>query len=116
MYSNLLLNSQEFDQSGWGSARLDRTNDAAVAPDGTTTAWKMAQVSGNTSAGYNQQSLTVADGVTYTYSAYAKAGTNRNFIIIRETVLDGSSNESTFNLSTVATSNVNSDHTAVITV
>ena len=112
--SNLLLNSQEFDQSGWGSSRLDRTNDAAVAPDGTTTAWKMAQASGQTAAGYNQQYLTVADGVTYTYSAYAKAGTNRNFIIIRETVLNGSINESSFNLSTVATVNVNSDHTAVI--
>ena len=113
-YENLILHSQEFDQSGWYSGRLTLTDDATTAPDGTTTAWKCQQVSGQTASGYIQRGLTVVSGKTYTLSIFVKAGTNRDYMMIRDTVSDGTIKHTSFNVGAGTLGTVNGGHTAAI--
>ena len=100
--------------SAWATpSRLVVTQDALVAPDGTTTATKCVQQSGQTSAGSNYRPLTMTStsGLTYTLSVFAKAGTNRNYINFNENLKDGGHNETWFNISTGTIGTTAADHT-----
>jgi len=116
--SNMTYYSQELDQqptaAGWFGGRLDLTDDSTTAPDGTTTAWKAAQVSGSTIAGYIKQYPTVVNATTYTMSFFGKAGTDRNFLIFREAVSDASLNMTSFNLGAGTIGTTAAGHTANI--
>ena len=78
---NLLSYSEDF--SEWESlVRLELTANE-TAPDGSSTAYKIAQASGETNAGGASKLVNMNKGENYTYSIYAKAGTNRDYLTVR---------------------------------
>jgi hypothetical protein len=98
---NLLLRSQEFDNASWTKTNATITANAIAAPDGTITADKLVEAA-TTSVHSATQSVTLAAGLVYTYSVYAKAG-ERSFLIIQPT---GDSRFAYFNLSTGAVATI----------
>lgn len=77
---NLLSYSEDFSQ--WGYGRIVQTAGQS-APDGSTDAYKIEQASGQTSSGYLLQTHSTSANKSYTFSVYAKAGTNRNYVVLR---------------------------------
>lgn len=75
---NLLARSQEFNDAVWAKAGLTATADTQVAPDGSTTADTLTGDGTNTQHRAFQGVILVS-GTVYTFSVFAKAGTN-NFI------------------------------------
>jgi hypothetical protein len=111
---NLLLQSQTFETT-WSSARLVIAANDTTAPDGTTTADKLTQAAGQTTSGVVFQGLFApAVGQSYTLSIYAKAGTGRNFIVLDETIRNGSSLQTWFNIGAGTVGTTNANHTASI--
>jgi hypothetical protein len=70
--TNLLLRSEEF-QTTWSPTRASITVDAAVAPNGTVTADKLAEDSTAANTHTLQQAFSFIGGITYTASVYVKA-------------------------------------------
>jgi hypothetical protein len=70
---NLLTHSEDFSNAAWTKFQSTVTVNAAVAPNGTTTADKLIETA---SVGDHQlnRAYTAVDNTTYTLSAYAKAG------------------------------------------
>jgi len=111
---NLFKYSQEFDNAYWDKVRTDLTANNTTAPDGTTTAEKLAQASGETIGGaVYKNGFIFVNSSYYTLSIFAKAGTNRNFVGLRENV-SGGNNTTWFNLSTGAVGTTDANHTASI--
>jgi hypothetical protein len=106
---NLLTRTQEFDNAAWSKFRVNITQNAAVAPNGTTTAEKLipTAVSGTH---YVEQPQTYASG-SYTASVYAKAD-GYNFVFIGEAY---GSAYGYFNLSNGTTGNKTAGTTTTIT-
>jgi hypothetical protein len=79
--SNLILQSETFDNASWGKQDSTITANAAVSPDGTQDADKIVE---NTATGghYVSQFVAVASAVTYTFSVFLKAA-ERGFAIVR---------------------------------
>ena len=77
---NLIDYSEDFSQ--WGFGRIVQTASQS-APDGSTDAYKIEQESGQTGSGYLLQTYSTSANKSYTFSVYAKAGTNRNYIVLR---------------------------------
>lgn len=69
--TNLLLQSQTFDNASWGKTNLTVTSNAVTAPDGTTTADKIIA---NTTNGTHivNQFIAVGISTSHTVSLYAK--------------------------------------------
>jgi hypothetical protein len=98
--NNLLTNSESFEASVWTKTRSSITPNAAVAPDGTTTADKLVT---DTTAGSHivfQQLSTQAAG-SYVFSVYAKAA-ELSSITLQQTI--STTYGATFNLLTGAVS------------
>lgn len=72
--TNLQTYSQDFDNAAWTKTGVTIAANAAVAPDGTTTADEL--VSANTSSRAVSKGVTVTSGTTYTHSIFAKKNTN----------------------------------------
>lgn len=70
--SNLLTYSEEFNNQSRG--RVTITSNDTTAPDGTTTADKITQATGETNGGYVGDTNFSYDTDTYTFSVYAKNG------------------------------------------
>lgn len=70
--TNLLLRSQEFDNSAWTRSRIEVTPNSAVAPDGTMTADKLVPTAENNNHGVGQN-VALAGAVQCSWSVYAKA-------------------------------------------
>lgn len=70
--TNLLTYSQEVDNAAWTKSHCSISADATTAPDGTTTADKLVEDSGN----YNHQAYQFGgvDTAVHTGSVFAKAG------------------------------------------
>jgi hypothetical protein len=77
---NLLLRSEEF-QITWAATRASVSVDAAVAPDGATTADKLVEDS-STNTHFIVQTLSFVSGTTYTVSVYGKADSAGRFLQI----------------------------------
>jgi hypothetical protein len=77
---NLLSYSEDFSQ--WGFGRIVQTSGQS-APDGSSGAYKIEQAAGETTSGYLLQTYNTSANKSYTFSVYAKAGTNRNYVILR---------------------------------
>jgi hypothetical protein len=77
---NLLLRSQEFDNSVWGTANTIKTANTSTAPDGTTTADTIKE---NSLSGFHtiQQEGSATTGLT-TLSVFAKLGSGTRFLTI----------------------------------
>ncbi|MCB8748314.1 hypothetical protein LHU53_15545 [Rhodoferax sp. U2-2l] len=71
--TNLALQSQTFDNASWGKANATISANAAAAPDGTLTAYKLVEASGLLNQEISQ-AITLLLGVSYALSVYAKAG------------------------------------------
>jgi hypothetical protein len=71
---NLLLQSQSLAAGTWTVLAMTLSDNAAVAPDGTTTASRVTETTA-TSEHYTAQTLTTFSGGNFTYSVYLKKGT-----------------------------------------
>ncbi|CAB5225358.1 hypothetical protein UFOVP749_11 [uncultured Caudovirales phage] len=85
--NNLLLQSESFDNSYWAKLASTITANSAVAPDGTTSADKLAEDATTASHYVTRASADFVAGTTYTLSFYAKA-------VERQWVAVGFQNES----------------------
>jgi hypothetical protein len=96
--ANMLTYSEQFDNAAWTKVFATITADATTAPNGTTTADKLAETTAN-DFHYAAAAFGSVVGRTYTYSVYAKAS-ERNWLQIR--LFNGTSNIGfvSFNLST----------------
>ncbi len=81
--TNLCLQSQTFDNASWEKTRSSVSADAAVAPDGTTTADKLVEDTTATATHQMSQNITVSLNATCASSVYAKAG-ERTWLRITE--------------------------------
>jgi hypothetical protein len=109
---NLLLQSQTFDTT-WTTERATISANTTAAPDGTTTADSVLQASGETVAGNAQQGVNVVAG-DCVISVFAKPN-GKNFLIIRETLLDGTLRNTWFDVQNGTIGTTNAGHTATIT-
>jgi hypothetical protein len=75
--TNLVLQSEDLSTS-WTNINTSETTNAATAPDGTTTADKLAEAATTTEHSIRQDSTSQAAG-TYTFSIFAKAA-ERTFL------------------------------------
>jgi hypothetical protein len=95
--TNLCLRSEEFDNASWVDTRASETANAAVAPDGTTTAEKLVEDATAANSHIVQQNFTFTAAV-HTWSVFLKAG-ERTWA--RMLVFDGTTSYGGyFNLST----------------
>jgi len=69
--TNLLTYSEQFDNTAWTKTRASVTANAAVAPDGTTTADKILE-STDTNSHFINQSISVSNPTTYALSIFLK--------------------------------------------
>lgn len=77
--TNLCLYSQEINNAAsWTANGATGTANSLVAPDGTTTADTLTE-DGTTGPHTRYQSISVTNGLTYTFSAYVKKGTRNWF-------------------------------------
>jgi hypothetical protein len=103
---NLLTQTQQFDNAAWTKSNSTVTANAAVAPDGTSTADKLVEAA-TTSSHYVLQAPTVT-ATTHVFSVYAKAG-ERSFVSLG---FDGLN--VWFNLTTGAVGTIEAGLTAAI--
>jgi hypothetical protein len=108
---NLFLRSQEF--SFWTPTRTTVTENTTTAPDGTLTADSVTQASGQTTSGTVSRSVSVNAGDVVA-SVFAKPN-GKNFLVIRESLTDGTTKSTWFNVSTGAAGSTNASHVATIT-
>ncbi len=92
--TNLFTYSEQLDNAAWVKNVTTITANAIVAPDGTTTADKMADSDTTTAARYTYQSP-ASSGTIYTSSGYFKKG-EYNFVTLHAFGLNGA----VFNLNT----------------
>jgi hypothetical protein len=104
--NNLVTNSEQFDNAAWTKSNSTVTANAAVAPDGTSTADKLVEAA-TTSSHYVLQAPTVT-ATTHVFSVYAKAG-ERSFVSLG---FDGLN--VWFNLTTGAVGTIEAGLTAAI--
>jgi hypothetical protein len=79
--TNLLLRSEEFDNASWALSSLAVTANQIASPSGSTSADLIAGSAG-TANKYIYQIYTASTSGTFTFSVFAKAGTE-SFIIVR---------------------------------
>jgi hypothetical protein len=79
--TNLCLQSQTFDNASWTPTNATVTADAAVAPDGTTTADALVENTVNNEHLVFQTISKAASAITYTDSVFVKAGTRSWFYL-----------------------------------
>ena len=94
---NLFTYSEQFDNAAWGKVSSTVSVDAAIAPDGTTTAEKFIPNNSASTAYIKRSSLPASTG-TYTASIYAKAAELTALRMDLHSNEDGSTS-SVFNLS-----------------
>jgi hypothetical protein len=73
--------SEQFDNAAWGKYGVTITANATTAPDGTTTADKLASTSGAALLLLQQGDYTVTNGASYTRTVFAKAAEISTLII-----------------------------------
>lgn len=111
--TNLILRSQEFDNSAWAAAGAVGTvsANAATAPDGTTTADKLVEAAGAGNHGRRQAIGGLAELTTYRFSFYVKAAGRTR--VRFWSFSGGDTGAYIFDLSTVTASRTGSTITAV---
>ncbi len=81
---NLLTYSEELNNAIWGKTNATVTANAAVAPDGTTTADNLVEAADVGLVHYTEQSVTkVASSITYTASIFVKRASGTRNLQIR---------------------------------
>jgi len=80
--TNLLFQSQDFDNASWSKTRTSVTANAVLAPDNTTTADKLVEDTTASSSHFISQNQTLTANLFYILSVYAKAA-ERSRIVLR---------------------------------
>jgi hypothetical protein len=80
--TNLLFQSQDFDNASWSKTRTTVTANAVLAPDNTTTADKLLEDTTASSSHFISQNQTLTANLFYILSVYAKAA-ERSRIVLR---------------------------------
>lgn len=78
--NNLLWNTHDMSALGWGGSGYNISSVGDIAPDGTPTAYRVAETT-PVAAHFLSQSATVLAGQTYTASVYVKYAGQRYFIL-----------------------------------
>lgn len=106
--NNIISSSNIFDNTGyWQQVASTPIPNSTTAPDGTNTAYFLRESATLNNGHFIQAIPTWQSGNRYTYSIYAKAATKIYlFLLIGSGAIPGQQN-ATFNLSTGATSGVN---------
>lgn len=103
---NLLTYTEQFDNAVWSKSSVSVVADAAVAPDGTTTADKLISAASGASYNISSSTATVLSGYSYTGVVHLKAGeigTNVQVLLQSSAVWPGGTYPSvTVNLTTGA--------------
>lgn len=96
--TNLVTYSEDFSQSAWTKTNTSITSNSTISPDGNLNA---DSIVGNGASGlhYILNSVTVSSGQNYTFSIFAKVGTNNFFQLNMGGAPFGSTNYCNFNLS-----------------
>lgn len=103
--TNIVSYSQDFSQASyWGPNNSTIASAATVAPDGTTTGFKIQENTSNSLHGLEQQ-LGNTNGLAYTLSIFAKAA-ERSWLIIDNTHQGVANYRNYFNLSTGTTGTI----------
>ena len=95
---NLLTKTENWTDASWSNSLLNVTNNAAVAPDGTTTAISLVP---NTTSGSHSMGKAVTNRVT-TYTARVSAKANGYSWVLLQLSIGGVNAYQSFNLSTGA--------------
>jgi hypothetical protein len=115
---NLFHYSEEFNQGGlWNPMNSAISADTTTAPNGTITADKLTQSSGQTNGDLsNLRKLSVpsTSGTNYIISIHAKISENRNYLMINDHISSAQFRKTWFNLSNGTVGTTNSTHTAKI--
>lgn len=109
--TNLLTYSQEFDNTAWVKSSATVTSNTAVAPDGTSTADRVAATTTGNSRGVYQAATTAS--ASHTISLYAKADGLNYLCVYNET--GTAAGVAWFNLSNGTVGTVVSGYSATIT-
>ncbi len=97
--TNLLTYSEQFNNAVWTKTRVSVTANAAVAPDGTMTAYKVSE-STDTNGHFINQSVAVSNPATYAVSIFLK-GAERTVCDIITASGNGTYSAISVNLSTL---------------
>jgi hypothetical protein len=96
--ANLLVQSNGFDTT-WTNTTSSETAASGTAPDGTNTAWELKDtVDGGAVAHALQQTISFTSGTAYTFTVFAKQGTQPNCALLFPSGQFGTAN-ARFNLS-----------------
>jgi len=85
--TNLVLRSEEFDNSYWTKTNATITANSTTSPDGTTNADKLVENTTNSSHSVRTDFIVATSGSTYTYSVFAKKG-ERDFILVFDSYIN----------------------------
>ena len=111
--TNLLLQSQAYNNGYWGSVSTTASDNSVISPDGTTNASKITLGVSGANALFNATGISVIPSTTYTFSFYALRGTATDMsyaaynlsaasFIISSTSYYSSTNSSTWSRITVS--------------
>lgn len=100
--TNLLLQSQTFDNASWGKSNVTITADAATAPDGTVTADAYINTSGNLSRDINQSAISISTATVYTLSVFIRYNSAGGLPWVELTTTDPTARRTWFNVQTGA--------------
>jgi hypothetical protein len=113
---NLLTWTEQFDNAAWVKAAVSVSANAAVAPDGTTTADKLVEDTANSLHGTTVSNIFTATGSPYTYSVYVKQAERRYVLVAPTLTFNSTSASSIFDTQTgswVLSGSLYSNHFAV---
>jgi hypothetical protein len=111
--TNLLLQSETFDNASWAKFNATVTANATLSPDGTTNADKLIATNGGSNAGCSQIP-TLAASTAYTETVFAKKG-EWNWVALETRGEAADDLLAWFNLNTGVVGTVNVGATATIT-
>ena len=112
--TNLLRYSAQLEIGAWGKTRATVTANAAVAPDGDSTADKIVEDATASSTHFIAQTITVTAGTTYVLSAYVKADERNWFTFQLPSSIMGAAKNAFFDVSDGTIGTVTSGVTAAI--
>ena len=105
--ANLIRQSQNFDDSSWGTLGLDESQwsnvDATTAPDGTNTAYEIKEDTAFARHRVFQYNIPLILGRTYTFSCYIKKNSSNRFFLLNAGATIG--NNVSVNLDTMTSTN-----------
>jgi hypothetical protein len=115
--TNLVLQSETFDNASWGKTRSSITANTIVAPDGTLTGDKIVEDTTASNTHFFQQNVSFTSGTTYAFSIYAKKAERSILRSFLGAGAFGVNIQWSFNLDsgTVSSSSGTDDTTATIT-